>query len=217
MKITIKSGQRGRPLTIDTENLLRTVNKNLTEAKRTLSQIRKTTSGYRGVEILGSETQLPDWLEKTFSLIDMAKSGITIDYATAKELKAGVETVKQLAGRNISKEKALSSYFEKDFLKMIDEAMFMRSGFTKEQFRQMERIFQKMTPAQKQSFMLSQGYQDIKTLSQKYEKIKAWAEKNNDGKKMTYYESDAYLLRRRMEDGLSTDFITKDTTHRFRD
>ena len=209
MKITVKSGGRGRPLVVDTTNLLSQLNKSLSGAKQTLSKIRKSTSGYRGVEILGTHTQLPDWLEETFQLLDMAKEGMKISYEQAKFLKSGIETTKQLASSRIATQnKALSKYFEQEFYSMIDNAMENQSSFTKEQFRSMERAFRQMTPQAKQEFMLSKAYQDIETLSKKYKKIKAWADKQT-GKSLTYAEADAYLIKRRMQDGLSVDFMDK--------
>lgn len=205
MKIQVKSGGRGRPLTIDTEKLLATVNSNLGKAKQTLSQIRKSTSGYRGVEILGSNVELPEWLEETYTLIDMAQRGTRLSYQLAKNLCAGVRAVERLAGSR-TKKTALSEYFAKEFYEMIDYGMKNQSQFTKEQLRSMERIFRQMSPKQQQEFMLSKGYQDIKTLSKKYRNIKTWAEKSS-GRSLTYAEADAYLLKRRMQDGLSTEFI----------
>lgn len=205
MKIQVKSGGRGRPLTIDTEKLLATVNSNLGKAKQTLSQIRKSTSGYRGVEILGSNVELPEWLEETYTLIDMAQRGTRLSYQLAKNLRAGVRAVERLAGSR-TKETALSEYFAKEFYEMIDYGMKNQSQFTKEQLRSMERTFRRMSPKQQQEFALSKGYQDIKTLSKKYRNIKTWAEKSS-GRSLTYAEADAYLLKRRMQDRLSTEFI----------
>lgn len=207
MKIKIKGGGRGRPLTIDTERLLTQLNKNLSKAKQTLTEIRKTTSGYRGVEILGTGGELPEWLEEGYALLDMAQRGTKLSYQAAKELRQSVQAVEQLASkRKETQEKALSEYFQREFYEMIDYGMKNQSTFTKQQLREMEKIFRNMIPRQQQQFMLSRGYQDIKTLSKKYRNIKKWADRET-GKNLSYAEADAYLLKRRMQDGLSTEFI----------
>lgn len=46
-KFTIRTGRRGRPLTLDTEKLTTQFMKSFTAAKSTLAQIRRKTSGVR--------------------------------------------------------------------------------------------------------------------------------------------------------------------------
>lgn len=209
-KITVKQQGRGRPLTIDTNLLNQELVKALPKAKSTLAKIRKTTSGYRGSSILGTQQTLPDWLEMTYKILDRAESGQRLSIEQAKMLRQGVRTTQKLASQKaISRQSALSEYFSKQFYQDIDQAMKMQSEFTKKQFRKIEKSYKTLTPRQQQKFMLSKGYQDYRTLSRSYRRIKAWAE-SNTGRTLTYAESDAYLLRRRMQDHLSTDFMEYD-------
>ena len=201
-KFTIRSGRRGRPLTLDTEELTRTFEKSFNAAKSTLAEIRRRTSGVRDTGILGTPTSLPEWLETTYQVIS---SGIgQLDYESARELKAGVKATRQLASRvEKSRQQALSDIMYNQYISELESMQAVSSKQAKSNFEKLKRKIKSLTKRQRQEFFTGVHYESPKAFGrQKYEKIRAWAKKETNKKNMTYQESYAYLLYRRAMDGL---------------
>jgi len=201
-KFTIRTGRRGRPLTLDTEELTRTFEKSFNAAKSTLAEIRRRTSGIRDTSILGTPTSLPEWLETTYQVIS---SGIgQLDYESARELKAGVKATRQLASRvEKSRQQALSDIMYNQYIAELESMQAVSSKQAKANYEKLKRKIKSLTKRQRQEFFTSSHYESPKAFGrEKYEKIRAWARKETSKKNMTYQESHAYLLYRRAIDGL---------------
>ena len=201
-KFTIRTGRRGRPLTLDTEELTRTFEKSFNAAKSTLAEIRRRTSGVRDTSILGTPTSLPEWLETTYQVIS---GGIgQLDYESARELKAGVKATRQLASRvEKSRQQALSDIMYNQYIAELESMQAVSSKQAKANLEKLKRKIKSLNKRQRQEFFTSSHYESPKAFGrQKYEKIRAWAKKETSKKDMTYQESYAYLLYRRAMDGL---------------
>lgn len=175
--ITIKTGGRGRPLKIDTEKALQSFLKSKELAQARLYQLRKEAHGVRAESIIGSDLSLPSALEASYDVLQALRAGEQISYQTAKELRAGLLAIKQLASKQERVYgRALAETFKRQYLKDIEQATKYASKFTKEQFAEIKTALEKLTPAQQQKFFLSKGYQDPRTTTGNYQRVIAWAE-----------------------------------------
>ena len=199
-----KSGKRGRPLELD-------INKTWNEfydltplADLRLRKFRQETKGMRGEAILGSQTSLPDWIEESIDLLEEAKAGRDLTYREAKQIKQNIESVRELtSNQRRVYERALSeqlttSYFE-ELLKFNESA---KSEFTKEQFTQIKSKILSLSKKEQQKILTSKHYQSPKARG-RYKRVKDWSERDSGKKNLTYEEAWAYLLKRRLEDGLA--------------
>ena len=201
---TFKTGRRGRPLKIDTEKLESNFLKALPRAKQTLEGIRQRTSGMRGSEILGTRTSLPNSLELTLNIIDKAKRGQELTYSQARLLKSGVKEAENLASRvRKSRESAIGERLARDY---VDNLKNITKTATPQVVKRLNKIInavESLTKKEKQELLLSRVYQDPRTTGGKnYAKVKAWAKRETGKQKMTMGEAWAYLLEKRIEDGL---------------
>lgn len=201
-RFTIRTGRRGRPLTLDTEELTTQFMKSFAAAKSTLAQIRRKTSGVRDTSILGTPTSLPEWLETTYQVIS---SGIgQLDYTSARELKAGVKATRQLASRvEKSRQQALSDIMYKQYIYELDTMISKSSEQAKDSYEKLKQRIQSLNKIERQDFFTSKFYESPKAFGGKeYEKILAWSKKETGKEAMTFQEAGAYLLYRRAIDGL---------------
>ena len=201
-KFTIRTGRRGRPLTLDTEELTTQFMKSFDKAKSTLAQIRRKTSGVRDTSILGTPTSLPEWLETTYQVIS---SGIgQLDYTSARELKAGVKATRQLASRvEKSRQQALSDIMYNQYIYELDTMISKSSEQAKDSYEKLKQRIQSLNKIERQEFFTSKFYESPKAFGNKeYEKILAWSKKETGKEAMTFQEAGAYLLYRRAIDGL---------------
>ena len=201
-KFTIRTGRRGRPLTLDTEELTTQFMKSFVAAKSTLAQIRRKTSGVRDTSILGTPTSLPEWLETTYQVIS---SGIgQLDYASARELKAGVKATRQLASRvEKSRQQALSDIMYNQYIYELDVLISKSSEQAQDSYEKLKQRIQSLNKIERQEFFISEFYESPKAFGgREYEKILAWSKKETGKEEMTFQEASAYLLYRRAVDGL---------------
>lgn len=203
-KFTVKGGGRGRPLTIDTEKALAELSLYQTKALSTLSKLRKQSSGVREASLLGTETSAPSWLKSTVAWIEAADKGVNLSYESAKQVRQQLVALNRLASKQErARSVALSDILYKDYVRKLEYQMRRASDFEYEQLEKLKSKVERLTKKGKQEFFFSKHYEDPTTFaSMEYEKIKAWAEKNNSGRKMSYKEAYAYLLYRRASDGL---------------
>lgn len=201
---TFKTGRRGRPLTIDTDELQSNFMKALPRAKQTLEELRQKTSGMRGSEILGTRTSLPNSLELALNIIEKERRGQQLTYAQAQLLKSGVREVQKLGSRvQKSRESAIGERLAKDYVDILENT---KRTATPQVAKRLDKIIdtvESLTPRQKQRLLLSKSYQDPRTTGGKnYAKVKAWAKKETGKQKMTMEEAWAFMLEKRLEDGL---------------
>lgn len=208
--VTIKSAGRGRPLSIDPDKLLAEMYRNLPAAKNRLSQLRRETSGEQREFLLGSETALPSGVDAMLDVLEALKDGAQISKQTALSVKRAAKMVTQLAskqrrvyGRALSV--SLQEAYEMDIDYLMNRGV--TSNVTNKYLGKLKNIVNTMTPQQRQSFLLSKGYQSPKTATAEYRRVIKWAkndymEKNGAIYEFTQAEAWAYLLYRRAEDAL---------------
>lgn len=208
--VTIKSVGRGRPLSIDPDKLLAEMYRKLPAAKTRLSQLRRETSGEQRELLLGSETALPSSVDAALDVLEALKEGAQISKQTALSVKNAAKMVAQLAskqrrvyGRALSA--SLQEAYEMDIDYLINRGV--TSKVTNKYLGKLKNIVNTMTPQQRQSFLLSKGYQSPKTATGEYKKIIEWSkndylERTGIMYEFTQAEAWAYLLYRRAEDAL---------------
>ena len=188
MEITIRSGKRGRPLTINTEQILKDYLRYKPKAVKRLQEFRRTTSGERTEEILGSETTLPKAMETMQDVIDALQSGTKINYQTAKELRANLRTVRQLASNQYRVYgRALAEQLSNKYLQDLETQSLNASKTAKKIYKKLGENVKQLTAQQKQKFFMSKSYQSPKTNYKSYQHAKEWAK--NDIKRQTGKES----------------------------
>lgn len=162
--ITIKTGGRGRPLKIDTEKALQSFLKSKDLAQARLQQIRQEAHGVRAESIVGSDLSLPSALEASYDVLQALRAGEQISYQTAKELRAGLLTMKQLASKQERVYgRALAKSIETEFAKSLESVKKYASAQAKEYYNKLIENFRKLTPQQKQKYFISKSYQDPRT------------------------------------------------------
>lgn len=208
--ITIKSVGRGRPLSIDPDKLLAEMYRKLPAAKARLSQLRRETSGEQRELLLGSETALPSSVDAALDVLEALKEGTQISKQTALSVKNAAKMVAQLASKQRRVYgRALSISLQEAYEMDIDYLMNrgVTSNVTNKYLGKLKNIVNTMTPQQRQSFLLSKGYQSPKTATGEYKKIIEWSkndylERTGVMYEFTQAEAWAYLLYRRAEDAL---------------
>ena len=201
--ITVRTGGRGRPLTIDVESTLKQFMQQLPRAKARLQEIRRTTSGERAESILGSETTLPKGINATIDVLEALQQGQKIDYATARELRANLLTVRELASKQERVYgRALASQLVKQYEQDIAyQSKYASKGVASTYKGMLERV-KTLTPRQQQKFFTSRGYQNVKTNRRDYKRVIEWAESDIQNKygqdvQLTAEEAFAYMLEDR--------------------
>lgn len=198
--LTVRSGGRGRPLSIDVEATLKQFMQQLPRAKARLQEIRRTTSGERAESILGSETTLPKGINATIDVLEALQSGQKIDYATARELRANLRTVRELASKQERVySRALAGSLLEQYKRDIEYQSKYASKKVSETYKGMLERVKILTPRQQQKFFTSRGYQNVKTNRRDYRRVIEWA--TNDIKnrfgidvQLTAEEAFAYML-----------------------
>ena len=199
-KIQIRTGGRGRPLEIDVDATLKQFMAQLPQAKARLQEIRRTTSGERSESILGSETTLPKGIKASIDVLEALQQGQKIDYATARELRSNLRTVKELASKQ---ERVYGRALSSSLLKQYEQDIKYQSKYASKQVSQtykgmLERV-ERLTPRQQQKFFTSRGYQNVKTNRRDYKRVIEWAEADIQNKygqdvQLTAEEAFAYML-----------------------
>lgn len=208
MKITAKSGKRGRPLELDTEKAYQQIITLYKQASPRLRSIAKQSVGMRGEALFGTQTSVPEWIEQSTDLLDLIEfQDIKPSYKDIQQVKQTLKTLKELTSKQEKVyQRSLATQLSERYEKELDQMEKLGSEFTKQQVRELRTAFQKLSPRQKQTLLTSKAYQDPKT-TQRYTHIKKWAEKDSKQKNLTIQESWAYLFRRRMQDGLIAEYI----------
>lgn len=201
--ITVKSGGRGRPLAIDVDATLKQFMTQLPKAKARLQEIRRTTSGERAESILGSETTLPKGIRASIDVLEALQAGEKIDYSTARELRANLRTVRELASKQ---ERVYSRALASSLLKQYEQDIQYQSKYASKQVSQtykgmLERV-KTLSPRQQQKFFTGRGYQNVKTNRRDYQRVIEWAESDIQNKygqdvQLTAEEAFAYMLEDR--------------------
>lgn len=202
-KFTVKSGGRGRPLTIDTDRLLTQIAAAYKPAMRNLAQIRKSSSGLRDAALLGTQTSAPEWWYTTQAILEQAPSG-ALTYNAAKYVKENMRTIQRLASRQErSRAQALSDILYKDYLRDLEYQMRRANKASRKWYEATKSKIERLSKSERQKFFTSKSYESPRAFnSNRYEKVHAWAKKSTGKASMSYQEAYAYLLYRRASDGL---------------
>lgn len=203
-KLIFRTGKRGRPMELDTERVLDAFYNYLPRAKQSLAEFRAQSAGFSNPELLGTKTSLPEWLETSIDALErFAADKITAEMA--REIKKDLAITKKLASKieRVSTT-ALEETITEQYYKSLDAAAKYQSKFAQTKYMDIKKQIYEMTPKQRIQFYKSKGYQDVGSFRDlRYKRIKSWAEEST-GQKLTYKESYAYLIARRMEDGMDT-------------
>lgn len=210
-KYSVSSGRRGRPLSIDPQaELDKLIFQTLPKAQQRLAQFRKETSGVREVSLLGSETQLPGYIEASIDILQDLKEGASISYETLKELKSNLRSVEQLTSRQERVfGRALDTALTSEYFSSLDFFSRNSSEFVKQSNEKVKARLRSMTPQQRQKVFFSSGYQDPATMrghSPSDERVRAWARKHSGNPEMTFDEAWAYVREQRWLNGQDTGF-----------
>lgn len=202
-KFVAYSGGKGRPLSIDPEaELERLIYATLPKAQQRLEQFRTKTKGVRDPSVLGSETELPDFIETSIDILSDLREGNAVSYQTLKELKQNLKMTEQLASRQERVYgRSLDKVLTEEYFKDLDFVSRNSSDVIKTSNQKIKQALSNLTPRQRQEFFMSKHFEDPKTMTGSYEKVKAWAKKETD-QELTMQESWAYLRERRLADGL---------------
>lgn len=178
-KLSVSSGGRGRPLSIDPEKELADLMFDIIPAaQKNLANFRKQTSGVRGAEILGTETTLPAFIQTSLDILYDLTEGNSIDYATLKELRANLQSTRQLASKQARVfGRALEPSLTKEYFSSLDYAARNSNDLVQQSNKQIKDRLAQLTPRQRQQFFMSRQYQDPRTQTQEYQRVVAWASK----------------------------------------
>lgn len=193
-KLEIRSGRRGRPLSIDPEKELHDlIFEYGKKAHARLRQLAKGSSGVRDVATFGSETEWSKAMESAKDVLVDLQEGQSINYETLKELKQNLRTARELA----SKQKrvygrALEQQLTEEYFSQLDYFAKNESANVRASNERLKEGLRQLTPRERQSYFLSRRYQDPATMGGTYESVRAWASKEN-GKELTMSEAWAYI------------------------
>lgn len=206
-KITVKSGGRGRPLSIDIDKAYDEIMRLIPKASTRLKSLRKSSTGMRSEAIFGTQTTVPEWVEQTLDVIETNQAfDMPLTYKEAKDIKTTIKALKELGSKQARVyEKALADQLTQEYLDELEQFEKTSTTFAKKQIQELKQNFMKLSKRGKQKFLTSKAYQSPKAKG-RYEKVKKWAEADTN-RRMTYQDAWAYLYKRRAEDGLSTEWI----------
>lgn len=204
--ISIKSGKRGRPLTLDTSALEKKLFSDMQKATQRLEQFRKESKGVKDERILGTSTSAPDFAYETLTLLRNAQQ---INYRQALKLKQNLKTISELASKQRRVyERALAEQLQEQYFEDIDKVTSKLNKQTQERGQEIKSEIQKLTKRQKQQFFMSKHYQRPQNLG-KYKKISDWAKADSGNANMSDDEAGIYLIQRRLQDGLGVGALTE--------
>lgn len=202
-RLSISSGKRGRPLSIDPEaELDKLIFQNLPKVQQRLKSFREQTSGVRDVRTLGSDVEFPEFIETSIDVLQDLRDGASVSYETLRELKNNLKQASQLASKQERVfGRAIEQALTKDYFSSLDYFSKSSSQFVKQSNERIKDMLNKMTPQQRQRAFMSKGYQDPATMvSDSDQRVLAWARKDSGNQELTVDEAWAYLRERRWAD-----------------
>ena len=207
-KVTVKSGGRGRPLTLDIDTAYDEIISLLPKASARLKALRKSSAGMRSEAIFGTQTSVPDWVEQSLDILDTAQAfDMPLTYKDVKDIKTTITTLKQLGSKQAKVyERALSEQLTQEYLDELEQFEQTSTSFAKQQIKELKQNFMKLSKRGKQKFLTSKAYQSPKSKG-RYKRVKDYAQAETGKSNMTYQDAWAYLYKRRAEDGLTVEYI----------
>lgn len=202
--IKIRTGKRGRPLELNTETYIDTIESLYSQASPKLAQLRKTSTGYRGEEILGSSTSKPDWVAESIDILMASELGRTPSVKELRDIRGTIRSLKQLKSPRAGvSARALSERVGEYYLRELERLGQDGTTFEQKQISQIKEMLNDLTPKQKQDVLFSSGYQDPRTSAkaQSTKRVMKWARRKTH-RPLTESESWLYLLKRRLQDNL---------------
>ena len=196
--IKIRTGKRGRPLELNTETYIDTIESLYIQASPKLEQLRKASKGYRGEEILGSGQSAPDWVAESLDVLYASEMGRIPSVKELRDIRGTIRSLKQLQSTRVGvSARALSERVSSYYLRELEKLGQDGTTFTRKQIEDVKSMFGQMTPKQINELLFSKGYQDPKTTG-RYKRIKNWASKKT-GRNLSYQESWIYTLTQRLK------------------
>lgn len=199
MIVKIKSGRKGRPLTLDTSELEKELYSDMVKATKRLEQFRKQTKGVRDERILGTSTTAPDFAYEAQTLLQNAKD---LTYLQARQLKENLKIIKELAStQKRVYERALAKQMQTQYLEQLERTTQNMNKPTKMRAERIKKAIKSLTEREQQKFFMSKSYQAPQKLG-KYKKITDWSRADSGNSEMSEDEAGIYLIQKRLERGL---------------
>lgn len=199
MIVKIKSGRKGRPLTLDTSELEKELYSDMQKATRRLEQFRKETKGVRDERILGTSTTAPDFAYETQALLQNASD---LTYLQARKLKENLKTIKELASsQKRVYERALADQMQSEYLEKLEKTTQNMNKPTRIRAQRIKKAIESLDKRAKQKFFMSKSYQAPEKYG-RYKKIVEWSRADSGNSQMSEDEAGIYLIQKRLERGL---------------
>lgn len=190
----IKTGRRGRPITIDTLDVLQDLVALQRRSAPMLEKLRRTSKGMRQEYIFGTRTSAPDWVQRSIDLLTSAEvQGLELTTQDVKSIRATTTALKRLGARQIKYQTtALEPILYASYVSDIQRLSTEDSPTLQ---RKKEEIIQKlenMTPQMRSEFLRSKYYQSWKARGN-YERVRKWAKAKTGRSRMSMDEAWATL------------------------
>ena len=199
MKVKIKSGRKGRPLTLDTSELEQKLFADMEKATKRLEQFREQSKGLKDERILGTSTTAPDFAYEALALLRNAKS---LNYSQAKQLRDDLRVIQQLGSKQKRVyERALAKQMQTQYFEQLEKVTQSMNKQTQARAKAIKGRIESLTPQEQQNFFLSRSYQKPQSLG-KYKKITEWSRADSGNNLMSEDEAGIYLIQKRLERGL---------------
>lgn len=197
-KLFVSSGRRGRPLSIDPEKELHNLlYKSLPSARQRLADIRKKTSGVRDPALLGSEIELPAFIQTTIDVLADLKENEHIDYETLKDLKKNIRQIEQLGSKQERVwGRSLESVLTTEYEKSLDYFSKNSSQNVLDSNLRFKTQLESLAPSQRQKYFFSREYQDPATMQGQYQHVVAWVAKKLDKEEKEVSVDEAWAFLR---------------------
>ena len=123
----------------------------------------------------------------------------------SRDSKQARNVVRKLSSQRVStREITLEAKLTSEYLKGLESATKQSDTGAGKYYKKLEKYIKKASKKERVEYYKSRSYQDVGSFrNRRYKRIKAWAE-DSTGRQMSYKESYAYLVARRLEDGLET-------------
>lgn len=201
---------RGRPRQIDTDALYEQIEDLFYKAEPRLAKFRKETKGYRGEALLGTSTTAPDWVSESLDILLASDGGRPISKTEIQEILQTRKSLRELSSPQARVyERALSEQLTTLYIKDVQKGMQKEHTlFREQQIQTIKDTLSRMSPRERQEYIVSKYYQDPRTQYKNYKRVLDWTqydmEKEGFDKELysnvTFDEAWAYVNKRRLED-----------------
>lgn len=199
---------RGRPRELNIEKTLSDLYEATSKAVPVLSDIRRSTKGYRSDAVLGTSTTAPAWVEQAEDLLRGAQYGRDLSVQEIKSIQSTIKDLSQLGSRYqaVRERASLSERIQNEYFEALDEfSSYAKSGTTRSNVEDIKQAIRDLSPQQKAEFFQSQYYQRPEKYK-KYKRVLDWAQADSGNNEMTMQEAWSYTFLDRIKKGIDVNF-----------